>query len=124
MNPPTNLPPDPPPNTALTSNNGLVADELADGYCCEDLHCAVSLVEDWLLHASPETLDELGDFVYGAHYRGHDDDHDGHDGHDGSPDQLRWIIEGLGVTAVRLRPPRQAAAAPPAAAADPATIAE
>jgi hypothetical protein len=55
-----------------------------------DLHRAVSLVEDWLLHASPETLDELADFAYGPAYHGHD--------------QLRWIIDLLGETAARLRP--------------------
>ena len=55
-----------------------------------DLHRAVSLVEDWLLHASPETLDELADFAYGPAHHGHD--------------QLRWIIDLLGETAARLRP--------------------
>jgi hypothetical protein len=92
--------------------------DLVDGYPNEDLHWAVSLVEDWLLHASHETLDELADFAYGPAYRGHD-------GHD----QLRWIIELLGATAARLRPapPPTAppATAPPAGAppagADPTT---
>ena len=55
-----------------------------------DLHLAVSLLEDWLLHASPETLDELADFAYGPAHHGHG--------------QLRWIIDLLGETAARLRP--------------------
>ena len=62
-----------------------LADDLAD-----DLHRAVSLVEDWLLHASPETLDELADFAYGPTRHGHE--------------QLRWITDLLGETAARLRP--------------------
>lgn len=55
-----------------------------------DLHLAVSLLEDWLLHASPETLDELADFAYGPAHHGHE--------------QLRWIIDLLGEAAARLRP--------------------
>jgi hypothetical protein len=56
----------------------------------EDLRWAVSLVEDWLLHASPETLDELADFAYGPTHHGHD--------------HLRWITDMLGEAAARLRP--------------------
>jgi hypothetical protein len=67
----------------------------------EDLRWAVSLVEDWLLHASPETLDELADFAYGPAGRGHD--------------HIRWIVELLGETAARLRlapqPPNQSCTA-------------
>lgn len=62
-----------------------------------DLHLAVSLVEDWLLHASDETLDELADFAYGPAHHGHG--------------QLRWIIDLLGETAARLRPAPQPAPA-------------
>lgn len=66
----------------------------------EDLRWAVSLVEDWLLHASAETLDELADFAYGPTQHGHD--------------QLRWIIELLGEAAAWLRPaPLPAAPEPP-----------
>jgi hypothetical protein len=61
-----------------------------DNDLAEDLHRAVSLLEDWLLHASPETLDELADFAYGPSHHGQD--------------QLRWIIDLLGETAARLRP--------------------
>ena len=67
-----------------------------DNDLAADLHRAVSRVEDWLLHASDETLDELADFAYGPTRHGHD--------------QLRWIIDLLGETAARLRP-----APPPAA---------
>ena len=63
-----------------------------------DLHRAVSLVEDWLLHASPETLDELADFAYGPAHHGHD--------------QLRWITDLLGETAAQLRPAPPPAPAP------------
>jgi hypothetical protein len=55
-----------------------------------DLHRAVSLVEDWLLHASDEALDELAGFAYGPAHRDHD--------------HLRWIIDLLGEAAARLRP--------------------
>jgi hypothetical protein len=68
----------------------------------DDLHRAVSLVEDWLLHASDETLDELADFAYGPTHRGQD--------------QLRWIIDLLGEASARLRP---APAAPESTSADP-----
>jgi hypothetical protein len=61
-----------------------------DNDLAEDLHRAVSLVEDWLLHASPETLDELADFAYGPAHHGHE--------------QLRWITDLLGEAAARLRP--------------------
>jgi hypothetical protein len=40
-----------------------------DDDLAEDLHRAVSLLEDWLLHASPETLDELADFAYGPSHQ-------------------------------------------------------
>ena len=69
-------------------------DDLVDGYPGEDQRWAVTLVEDWLLHASHETLDELGDFAYGPDYRGRDHNRD----------QLRWIIDLLGEAAARLRP--------------------
>ena len=72
-------------NAMNTSVRTPLDDDLA-----EDLHRAVSLLEDWLLHASPETLDELADFAYGPSHHGHD--------------QLRWIIDLLGETAARLRP--------------------
>ena len=72
-------------NAMNTSVRTPLDDDLA-----EDLHRAVSLLEDWLLHASPETLDELADFAYGPAHHGHD--------------QLRWIIDLLGETAARLRP--------------------
>lgn len=73
-----------------------------DDQQAEDLHWAIGLVEDWLLHASPETLDELADFAYGPTPRGH------------AP--LRWIIDLLGEAALRLRP------APTPATAEPATL--
>jgi hypothetical protein len=70
------------------TNTGPLDDATDDA--ADELHRAVSLVEDWLLHASDETLDELADFAYGPTHRG--------------PDQLRWIIELLGEAAARLRP--------------------
>jgi hypothetical protein len=76
-------------NTDTTTGRGPLDDNLADDLA-EDLARAVSLVEDWLLHASDETLDELADFAYGPTHRGHD--------------QLRWIIDLLGETAARLHP--------------------
>ena len=72
-------------NAMNTSVRARLDDDLA-----EDLHRAASLLEDWLLHASPETLDELADFAYGPAHHGHG--------------QLRWIIDLLGETAARLRP--------------------
>jgi hypothetical protein len=66
-----------------------------------DLHRAVSLVEDWLLHASDEALDELAGFAYGPAHRDHD--------------HLRWIIDLLGEAAARLRP------APPPTTGEPTT---
>ena len=86
-------------NAMNTSVRAPLDNDLADDLA-EDLHRAVSLIEDWLLHASPETLDELADFAYGHH---------------GGHDQLRWIIELLGEAACRLRPP------PPPAAPEPTT---
>ena len=85
-------------NPALNTitGRGPVDDDLAD-----DLARALGLVEDWLLHASDETLDELADFAYGPTHHG--------------PDQLRWIIELLGEAAARLRP------APPPATPEPTT---
>jgi hypothetical protein len=80
-------------------NNDLdndLADDLA-----EDLHRAVSLIADWLLHASPETLDELADFAYGPAHHGHE--------------QLRWITDLLGEAAARLRPAPLPATLPPPA---------
>ena len=71
------------------TNTGPLDDATDDAP--DDLHRAVSLVEDWLLHASDETLDELADFAYGPTSRGHD--------------QLRWIIDLLGEASARLRPP-------------------
>ena len=59
-------------------------------YLAEDLRWAVSLVEDWLLHANPETLDELADFAYGPAHHGHD--------------HLQWITGLLGEAAARMRP--------------------
>jgi len=70
------------------TNTGPLDDVTDDA--ADELHRAVSLVEDWLLHASDETLDELADFAYGPTHRG--------------PDQLRWIIELLGEASARLRP--------------------
>ena len=64
-----------------------------------DLHLAVGLVEDWLLHASDETLDELADFAYGPTHHGHE--------------QLRWITDLLGEAAARLRPATLPAPAEP-----------
>jgi hypothetical protein len=66
----------------------------------EDLRWVVGLVEDWLLHASDETLDELAEYVYGPAHPDHD--------------RLRWIIELLGEAGARLRPTAQPAAAQPA----------
>ena len=83
-------------NTDTTTGRGRLDDELA-----EDLARAVSLVEDWLLHASDATLDEPADFAYGPTHRGHD--------------QLRWIIDLLGEAAARLRP------TPPPTTGEPAT---
>lgn len=65
-----------------------------DGYPDEELAWVLGQVEDWLLHAGVEALDELAEFVYGPAHHGHD--------------QLRWIIELLGVAGARFRP------APPA----------
>ena len=56
----------------------------------DELRRLLGTVEDWLLHAGDETLDELADFAYGPTRHGHD--------------QLRWIIDLLGETAARLRP--------------------
>jgi hypothetical protein len=86
------------PNT--TTGGGPRDDDPADDLA-EDLARAVSLIEDWLLHASEDTLDELAEFAYGPTRPGHD--------------QLRWIIELLGEAAARLRPP------PPPAAPEPTT---
>jgi hypothetical protein len=62
-----------------------------DGYPDEGLAWALGQVEDWLLHASDGTLDELADFVYGpAHHHSHE--------------HLRWIIELLGEAGARFRP--------------------
>jgi hypothetical protein len=89
-----------------TTNTGPLDDATTDDATTDDatdeLHRAVGLVEDWLLHASDETLDELADFAYGPTRRG--------------PDQLRWIIDRLGEAAARLRP---APAAPESTTADP-----
>jgi hypothetical protein len=86
-------------NPAMNASKHIpIDDDLA-----EDLRWAVGLVEDWLLHASPDTLDELGDFAYGTDYRDHQ--------------QLRWITDLLGEAAARLRP------APPATP-EPTTTAE
>jgi hypothetical protein len=79
-------------NTTPSMHTGGVRVVL-DHDLAEDLHWAVGLVEDWLLHASPEALDELAQFAYGPAHRG--------------PDQLRWFIDLLGEAAVRLRPPPQ-----------------
>ena len=76
-------------NAMNTSVRAPLDNDLADDLA-EDLHRAVSLVEDWLLHASPETLDELADFAYGPAHHGHD--------------QPRWIIDLLGEAAAWLRP--------------------
>jgi hypothetical protein len=62
----------------------------SSGYPDEELHWALGQVEDWLLHASDETLDELAEFVYGPIH--HDHKH------------LRWIIELLGEAGARFRP--------------------
>jgi hypothetical protein len=80
--------------------------EPLDNQRAEDLHWAVGLVEDWLLHASPETLDELADFAHGPAPRGH------------AP--VRWIIDRLGEAALRLRPAPTPAT--PQVTAEPATL--
>jgi hypothetical protein len=67
------------------------AQDPVDDERSEDLCWAVGLVEDWLLHASDEALDELADFAYGP------------PPHHGRR-RLRWIIELLGDAALRLRP--------------------
>ncbi len=77
-----------------------------DDQLAEDLHRAVGLVEDWLLHASPETLDELAEFLDGPA---------GHGYH-----RLRWIIELLGEAAAWLRPAPQQPASIPALFTTPA----
>lgn len=64
---------------------------LGTGYLAEDLHWALSLVEDWLLHASRETLEELAQFAFG----GAPDDH-----HDRR--RLAPIIELLGIAVTQL----------------------
>jgi hypothetical protein len=79
--------------TATATATNASAHTSLDHDLAEDLHRALSLVEDWLLHASPETLDELAEFAYGPAHHGHD--------------QLRWIIDLLGEASVRLRPPPQ-----------------
>ena len=76
-------------NTNTPTGRGPLDDNLAEDLA-EDLVRALGLVEDWLLHASDETLDELADFAYGPTHRGHD--------------HLRWIIGLLGEAAARLRP--------------------
>jgi hypothetical protein len=78
-------------NTIPSMHTG--AHVVLDPDLAEDLHWAVGLVEDWLLHASPEALDELAEFAYGPAHRG--------------PDQLRWLIDLLGEATVRLRPAPQ-----------------
>jgi hypothetical protein len=93
----------PPRHTALPCGNDPDKDLPND--LIEDLHRAIGLVEDWLLHASDETLNELAEFVYGPAHPGHD--------------QLQWIIELLGIATTRLRPAPQPAAQP--AAIDAAT---
>jgi hypothetical protein len=35
------------------------------GDLAEELHHELGLIEDWLLHASDETLNELAEFVFG-----------------------------------------------------------
>jgi hypothetical protein len=74
-------------------------DDDPDDERAEELARAVSLVEDWLLHASDAALDELADFAYGP-------DPTRHGRH-----CLRWIIDRLGDAAARLRP--SPAPAPP-----------
>jgi hypothetical protein len=80
--------------TTATNARAPIVDERV-----EDLRWAISLVEDWLLHASTETLDELADFAYGPAQHGHNIH--GHNIHD----QLRWIIDLLGEASIWLRPP-------------------
>ena len=63
-------------------------------YPDEELHWALGQIEDWLLHASPDALDELAEFVYGPTHHGTDRAHE----------YLRWIIELLGEAGTRFRP--------------------
>lgn len=53
----------------------------------EELHCLLGQLEDWLLHASDETLAELGDFVEHLDPR----------------DDVRHVIDQLGHYGVHLR---------------------
>jgi hypothetical protein len=77
-------------------DNDLDDDDLDD-----DLARALGLVEDWLLHASPQTLQELAEFAYGP--PAGDGEHDHH--------RLRPIIDLLGQAAIRLAPTRHDAPA-------------
>lgn len=82
--------------TNTTTPNTTVRAPL-DVDLAEDLAAALGLVEDWLLHASPETLDELTEFAYGPPVPDGEHDHR----------RLQPIIDLLGEAAIRLRPARQ-----------------
>jgi hypothetical protein len=81
MTSPTNPHPSP---TAIPLSDHL------DDHPDDELVCALRLVEDWLLHASDETLTELAEFIYGPAHHG--------------LTQLRPIIDLLGVAAARHAP--------------------
>jgi hypothetical protein len=84
------------PTSPATTRPATSEPATSSGYPDEELHWALGQVEDWLLHASAETLDELGEFVYGPIHHNHQ--------------HLRWIIELLGEAGTRFRP----APSPPA----------
>ena len=58
----------------------------------DELRRLLGIVEDWLLHASAETLDELGGFLVGL------------GGSGAGPEQLvTWLIHDLGENTLTLR---------------------
>ena len=59
----------------------------------DELRRLLGTIEDWLLHASVETLDELGGFLVGL------------GGSGAGPEQLlTWLIHDLGEHTLTLRP--------------------
>jgi hypothetical protein len=59
----------------------------------DELHRLVGTVEDWLLHTSPEVIDDLGAFLTGLGWS------------TARPEQLvTWLINDLGEQTIVLRP--------------------